>query len=84
MIEGNKFLEEGSYFHCSTGHWENTCSVCDSCDRCAEIEPCLEFLMFGTGPVTHNATFDKHNNFVCKNLVQKGEKVANKFLKWEK
>ena len=40
--------------------------------------------MFGTGPVTHNATFDKHNNFVCKNLVQKGEKVANKFLKWEK
>ena len=34
--------------------------------------------MFGTGPVTHNATFDKHNNFVCKNLVRKGGEVWNK------
>ena len=34
--------------------------------------------MFGTGPVTHNATFDKHNNFVCKYLAQKGAEVRKK------
>ena len=34
--------------------------------------------MFRTGPVTHNATFDKHNKFVCKYLVNKGTEVWKK------
>merc|ERR1719233_684652 len=76
LCKGNELKEKWSFFKCPTGYpTSNRCQKCESCDKCQEIKPCLEFLMFGTGPVTHTATFDKHNDFECSKLITNGADV---------
>jgi len=76
MCRGNELKEKWSFFKCPTGYpSSNRCQKCESCDKCQEVNPCLEFLMFGTGPVTHTATFDKHNDFECSKLITNGTDI---------
>ena len=64
-IPGNEIQEEWSFFKCKAISYPTTnfCQKkCESCDKCQEVKPCLEFLMFGTGPVQNLliTTIDLH------------------------
>ena len=78
-IPGNEIQEEWSFFKCKAISYPTTnfCQKkCESCDKCQEVKPCLEFLMFGTGPVTHAESFDNHNRFACSKLITNGTDIS--------